>query len=124
MKFLLDVCTSSRSLREMLAESGHDVTLVSDIDPRASDEVILDLALRQASVLITEDKDFGELVFVRRMRHPGIIRFVEMRVDDQVAAMRELLEKYLSALEQGALVVVTKDRVRIRLPQPQRDGLL
>jgi hypothetical protein len=41
MKFLLDVCASSRSLREMLAEGGHEVLLVSDIDPRASDEVIL-----------------------------------------------------------------------------------
>ena len=119
MKFLLDVCASSRSLREMLTESGHDVRLVSDIDPSAPDELILDLALREARVLITEDKDFGELVFVRRMLHPGIIHFVEMRVDDQVAAMRELLEKYLSSVEQGAIVVVTKDRVRVRLPQPQ-----
>jgi predicted nuclease of predicted toxin-antitoxin system len=123
MRFLLDVCASSRSLQKMLADSGHEVTLVSDIDPRALDEVILDLALRQANILVTEDKDFGELVFVRRLPHPCIIRFVEMRVDDQVVAMRELLEKYSSSMEQGAIVVVTKDRVRVRLPQPKPEGL-
>jgi len=33
--------------------------------------------------------------------------------------MRELLEKYLAAVEQGALIVVTKDRVRVRLSPPQ-----
>ena len=118
MKFLLDVCASSRSLRTMLVEGGHDVVLVSDIDPRAADEAILDLALREARVLVTEDKDFGELVFVRRLPHPCIIRFVEMRVADQVAATRELLEKYRSAIEQRSIVVVTKDRIRVRLLQP------
>jgi len=102
----------------MLVEGGHDVVLVSDIDPRAADEAILDLALREARVLVTEDKDFGELVFVRRLPHPCIIRFVEMRVADQVAATRELLEKYRSAIEQRSIVVVTKDRIRVRLLQP------
>ena len=63
---------------------------------------------------MTEDKDFGELVFVRRLPHPSIVHFVEMRVEDQVAAMRELLDHYSSELEDGALIVVTRGRVRIR----------
>lgn len=98
----------------MLANLGHDVLLAIDVNPRAPDEALLDLALREERVLVTEDKDFGELVFVRRLPHPSIVRFVEMRVDDQVAAMRELLDRYLGEMHRGALIVVSRGRIRIR----------
>jgi predicted nuclease of predicted toxin-antitoxin system len=62
MKFLLDVCASSRALRTLLTDLGHDVLSALDRDPRASDEALLGLAMQEARVLITEDKDFGELV--------------------------------------------------------------
>jgi predicted nuclease of predicted toxin-antitoxin system len=114
VKFLLDVCASSQSLRTLLADLGHDVRLAVDVDPRASDETLLDLAFQEKRVLVTEDKDFGELVFVHRLPHPSIIRFVEMRVEDQVAAMQELLNYYSAELEGGTLIVVTRGRVRIR----------
>jgi predicted nuclease of predicted toxin-antitoxin system len=114
MTFFLDVCSSSHSLRALLTELGHDVRSALDVDPGASDETLLAVALRESRVLVTEDKDFGELVFVRRLPHPTIIRLVEMRVDDQVVAMRELLTHYTTELEAGTLLVVTKDRVRVR----------
>jgi predicted nuclease of predicted toxin-antitoxin system len=63
---------------------------------------------------VTEDKDFGELVFVRRLPHRTIIRFIEMRVEEQVAAMRELLDYYPTELQGETLIVVTRGRVRIR----------
>ncbi|HJY84939.1 MAG TPA: DUF5615 family PIN-like protein, partial [Candidatus Binatia bacterium] len=75
MKFLLDVCTSSRSLRKLLADLGHEVRLAGDLDLRASDEALLAWALQEGRVLVTEDKDFGELIFVRRLPHPTIVRF-------------------------------------------------
>jgi len=114
MKFLLDVCTSSRSLRKSLVDLGHDVRSAVDVDSRASDDTLLDLALQEQRVLVTEDKDFGELVFVQRAPHPCIVRFVEMRVEDQVAAMRELLTQYGREMEAGAMIVVTRGRVRVR----------
>ena len=114
MKFLLDVCASSHSLRQLLVDLGHDVRSAVEIDPCASDETLLAIALQEARVLITEDKDFGELVFVRRLPHSTIVRLVEMRVEDQVTAMRELLTHYVNELETGALFVVTKDRIRVR----------
>ena len=61
MKFLLDVCTSSNYLRKLLADLGHDVRLAVDVDPHASDDDMLNLALQDGRVLITEDKNFGEL---------------------------------------------------------------
>src|SRR5262245_34889683 len=114
MKFLLDVCASSRALRIFLADLGHDVCLALDIDPCSPDDGLLDLAWQEGRILVTEDKDFGELVFVRRLPHRTIIRFIEMRVEEQVAAMRELLDYYPTELQGETLIIVTRGRVRIR----------
>ena len=122
MKFLFDVCASSRALRTLLTELGHDVLSALERDPRASDEALLALAMQEARVLVTEDKDFGELVFVRRLPHPCIIRFVDMRVEEKVAAMRELLERHADAIRDGALIVVTRGRVRIRFEVRDNSG--
>ena len=54
----------------MLTDLGHDVLSGLDGDPRATDEALLALANQEERVLITEDKDFGELVSVRRLPHP------------------------------------------------------
>ena len=114
MRFLLDVCASSRSLAASLTDLGHDVVSVRDRDPGASDDALLALAYEEKRILVTEDKDFGELVFVRRQPHPCIVRFVEMRVVEKVAAMRELIERHADAMRKDALIVVTRGRVRIR----------
>ena len=74
MKFLVDVCAASRSLLTTLADLGHDVLSARDRFPHASDEALLALAREEGRVLITEDKDFGELVFLRGLPHPGIVR--------------------------------------------------
>ncbi|MDE0139507.1 MAG: DUF5615 family PIN-like protein [bacterium] len=114
MRFLLDVCASSRAMRAMLASRSHDVSTVADRDLNASDVEVLAVALEEGRVLITEDKDFGELVFVRGLAHSGIIRFVDMRVEEKVSAMRSLLEHEADAIREGALIVVTRSRVRVR----------
>ena len=97
-----------------LTDLGHDVSSALERDPKAADEDVLALALQEQRILITEDKDFGELVFVRRLPHPCIVRFVDMRIAEKVAAMRELIERYADAMHEGALIVVTQDRVRVR----------
>ena len=114
MKFLLDVCASSRSMQAALAGLGHDVLSAVDVAPHAADDELLALALAEGRVLITEDKDFGELVFVRRLPHPCIIRFTSMRVAEKVAAMRSLLEEHQDSMREGSMIVVTRNRVRIR----------
>ena len=78
------------------------------------DHVLLALAYREERILVTEDKDFGELVFVQRLPHPCIVRFVEMRVVEKVAAMRSLIERHADTMGQGVLIVVSRDHVRFR----------
>ena len=106
----------------MLTNLGHDVISGMDRDPRATDEALLELANQEQRVLITEDKDFGELVFVRRLPHPCIIRFVDMRVAEKVVAMSELLDRHANEMEDGALIVVTPTRVRIRSGKREQGG--
>ena len=114
MKFLLDVCAASLRMRNALAVQGHDVLSALEKNPRATDEELLALAMEERRILVTEDKDFAELVFVRRLPHPCIVRFVEMPVAEKVSAMRELIEQHAEAMSEGSLIVVTQHRVRIR----------
>ena len=114
MKFLLDACAAARTLEEALAALGHDVRSARGEYARASDEALLSLAYQEGRVLVTEDKDFGELVYLRRLPHPCVVRLVELRVTEKVDALRDLVERHGSALRAGAMVVVTRKRVRIR----------
>lgn len=97
-----------------LTDLGHDVLSAMEHAPRASDEELLALAVAEGRALITEDKDFGELVFVRRLPHPCIIRFGDMSVLDKVSAMLQLIEQESEAIERGNIIVVTRERIRIR----------
>ena len=107
-----------------LAEAGHDVRSAADGHSRASDEELLAFAYEERRVLVTEDKDFGELVFLRGRRHPCIIRLVDLNVDEKVNAIRHLIDQHGEALRSNTILVVTKRRVRIRRPgfRDERDG--
>ena len=95
---MLDVCAASRSMQTTLTALGHDVLSETKHAPRATDEELLALALVEERVLITEDKDFGELIFVRRLPHTCIIHFSSMPVAEKVAAMRQLIEGEAEAM--------------------------
>lgn len=55
-----------------LRDDGHDVTYVAEMDPGISDEVVLARANAQGAILLTQDKDFGELVFRQRLSARGL----------------------------------------------------
>ena len=69
MKVLLDACVWGGAI-SVLRSAGHDVEWVGDWSADPGDEQILATAAAQQQVLVTLDKDFGELVFVRRLPHP------------------------------------------------------
>jgi len=118
MKFLLDVCVSSHTLTAFLAAQGHDVLSALAIDPCASDELLMQSALDDERVLITEDKDFGELVFVQGRPHGPLVRVVELSVDEQTSAVGELLDNHARQLTGAVIVTISRGRIRIR----RRDG--
>lgn len=57
-----------------LRDDGHDVTWIREVGPGSTDEAVLALALAEDRVLLTFDKDFGELAFrLGRAATPGVI---------------------------------------------------
>ncbi len=78
------------------------------------DEAVLARALTEDRVLVTLDKDFGELVHVRGLGHAGIVRLHGFAVREQADRIEQLVEQYAAELAAGALIVATPNRVRIR----------
>lgn len=67
MRFLLDQDVYTGTAR-LLAELGHDVVRIAQIGlSEASDEDLLNVAHKQHRILVTRDRDFGSLVFVKRL---------------------------------------------------------
>jgi predicted nuclease of predicted toxin-antitoxin system len=114
VRFLLDVCVSSRSLLDFLVKQGHDALSALSVDQKSSDEQLLAFAFHDDRVLVTEDKDFGELVFVQRLPHGPIVRVVELTVDEQVKAIDDLLAGHSSELIGAVIVTISRGRIRIR----------
>ena len=114
MKFLLDVCVASRVLHKRLVDLGHDVLSARDGYATATDEALLAVAYREGRVLVTEDKDFGELVFSLRLPHPCIVRLDGLTASEEASAMQNLIVRHGTAMREGAIIVVTGRRVRIR----------
>lgn len=75
MKLLLDTCVWGGATRQ-LTDLGYDVIWSGDWDSDPGDGEILRIAHQKGRILITQDKDFGELAVVHRQPHSGIIRLV------------------------------------------------
>ena len=82
MKVLLDTCVWG-GVKQLLVDVGHDVIWTGDWETDPGDDEILALADREGRVLITLDKDFGELAIVFGRPHSGIIRLVKMSTKQQ-----------------------------------------
>ncbi len=114
MEFVADECVDGHILRA-LRSAGHIVRDIHETDPGASDEQVLRIAHSGATILITEDKDFGDLVFASKSQHSGIllIRLDGFSPPDKVARVMMALGHHINEL-QGAFTVIDKNKVRIR----------
>jgi predicted nuclease of predicted toxin-antitoxin system len=117
MKLLLDTCVWGGALADIQA-AGHDAVWVGHWDEDPGDEEILARALAEGRILVTLDKDFGELVFARRLPHGGILRLVNFSARQQAKACLHVLGVHGTELEAGALVTAEPGVLRIRLPDP------
>jgi predicted nuclease of predicted toxin-antitoxin system len=62
-----------RQIVDALREKGYIVGYVAEMDPGISDDVVLELANKEGVLLLTADKDFGELVFRLRRLSSGVV---------------------------------------------------
>src|SRR5947209_13595082 len=115
MKLLLDTCVWGGAKADLLA-AGHAVLWTGDLAQDPGDEDILAQAHCEQRVLITLDKDFGELAIRRSLPHCGIVRLVNMSARQQGAVCQQVLSRYGDELTRGAILTVEADRVRVRPP--------
>jgi predicted nuclease of predicted toxin-antitoxin system len=113
MKVLLDACVSGR-MRDALARAGHDVVWVGDWPDDPHDAEILARAHAEQRVVVTLDRDFGELAIVRRQPHAGIVRMVDLSVARQAETCLHPLAEYRDDIAAAAIITSEPGRVRIR----------
>jgi predicted nuclease of predicted toxin-antitoxin system len=52
-----------RQIVERLRQDGHEVLYIAEMEPSIEDDLVLERANERSALLVTADKDFGELVF-------------------------------------------------------------
>lgn len=114
MKFLLDQNIDAR-LIPYLVSSGHDVVRIGREYPYdLADEEILALAYGARRIVITNDPDFGELVFLHGQAHTGVILFRLGGADlaTKIARLTDVLNEHGDHLDR--FIVVTLGAIRVR----------
>ena len=113
MRFLVDECTGT-SVADWLKSEKHEVFSVFEQWRGVSDNEIIEKCQNEDYILITSDKDFGEMVFRNQKVHNGIIllRCEPNIFKKRIEVLNKLIQNYSDSL-QNNFVVVTNDKVRI-----------
>ena len=114
MKFLADECCDA-GLVLSLREDGHDVLYVLERNPGVSDDDVLTEAYVEESILVTEDKDFADLVYRFKKPARGVI-LIRMDVNERHMKWRRL-KKLIRNHEKrlpSHFVVVDSNKFRFR----------
>jgi predicted nuclease of predicted toxin-antitoxin system len=114
MRFVVDESTGV-AVVDYLRSLGHDVLAVAEAMPQANDSDILDQAASEERTLITNDKDFGELVYRSGRAHRGVIllRLHDESSSNRVRMVKVILESHADRLVDH-FIVATEGGVRIR----------
>jgi predicted nuclease of predicted toxin-antitoxin system len=115
VKLLLDSCVWGGA-RADLQTRGHDVVWCGDLEADPGDEAVLEAARVEGRILVTLDKDFGELAIVRGLPHCGILRLVGFGAREQGAACARVLALRGADLAAGAIATASPGQLRIRSP--------
>ena len=106
-----------------LRQEGHEVAYVAELEPGIDDEAILDLARRDGALLVTSDKDFGELIF-RQGRAPSGVLLLRLaglspptKSDLVAGAVASHAEELI-----GAFSVLAPGQLRLRRSSDSGDG--
>ncbi|MEH2409717.1 DUF5615 family PIN-like protein [Nostoc sp.] len=114
MKFLGDE-NLDWQIVERLRLDGHEVLYVVEMKPGIGDDEVLTLANSEGAILLTSDKDFGELVFRLRRIATGVvlIRLFGLSPDDRAEIIANAINQHADELL-GAFTVISSKSIRIR----------
>lgn len=106
--FVADV-NVEKGVVEFLRSEGYDVKWIPDLNCEMDDENLLKLARKERRILVTNDKDFGELTFLQRKLSVGVIliRVKGQKTNVKVRLMRKVLRDHGHELLNHFIVVST-----------------
>jgi predicted nuclease of predicted toxin-antitoxin system len=113
-KFIVDECTGI-AVTHFLREQGFDTVSVSEESPQTSDLDILHRAIAEQRIVVTNDKDFGDMVYRDNHHHCGVLllRLADDRVATKIRVIAAVLKQHLDKLQEH-FVVATEQNIRIR----------
>lgn len=113
IRFFADVNIEKLIIDRLLA-LGYDVKSYIDYDKHAEDSQIISLAEKEKRILLTNDKDFGELIYRQKLISYGVILF-RLKSQDEVKKF-ELLNNNVLSLEvdkiEKKFIVISEKKVR------------
>jgi predicted nuclease of predicted toxin-antitoxin system len=114
MDFLADENLPS-PLVAWIRDTGHDVLYAAESQPGAEDMEWLSLAEGAGRVIMTSDKDFGELVFRERLSTHGVVllRLDGLTITERIARLQATWS-IVEANPAGKFIVISKHKVRVR----------
>ncbi len=114
MNFLADESVD-HPIVEHLRQDGHRIWYVAEMEPGITDDVVLALANREAALLLTADKDFGEMVFRQRLHAHGIvlIRLAGLSPNRKAEIVASAINQHITELPR-AFAVIAPGVFRIR----------
>ena len=106
-------------MAEWLQGAGHNVLDTRDLGQDPGDMALLERAASENRILITLDKDFGELIHLHGRPHAGLVRLPDVLMPQRIALVEEVINHHGQALEERAIITVQGGRIRIsRTPEP------
>lgn len=114
LRFLIDVGVGIK-VEEWLQEHGFDTNTIRNINIRMADKEILKLAVAEKRVVVTMDKDFGELIYNSKLPHSGVLllRLEGANSDKKVEIVGNIVKNYADMLT-NSFSVFKDGRLRIR----------
>lgn len=114
LKFLIDVGVG-KQVEHYLQTQGYDIKTVRTIDNKMLDIDIIRLAVTENRMIITMDKDFGELVYHCGMEHCGVLllRLEDATGAEKVQVMADILANYSTPIYHR-FCVFQNDKLRIK----------
>ena len=110
MRFLIDENLGDR-FASIFSRYGYKAVFVGNIMRSAPDEKILSFAEKEKLIIITDDKDFGELVFRLKKPAQGIILFRTSPTEPE--KLFEMVHGVLNKAE-GKFIVAKEGQIRVR----------
>jgi len=113
MKFLVDECVGPK-VALWLRQNNYDVFSIFDDMRGATDNVVLKKASQENRILITSDKDFGDMIFNQKEQYHGVVllRLLDQTTPNKIKVLEWLFEHHYKDLTRN-FVVVTEKTVRI-----------